>query len=150
MPEPIVLALMVPLAALCLGVGGLQAWVVIRDRRLGRKSFAWPTAPAVVTASRLACTEEGYFQPVVTYTYRVGHEEFTGGSLSFTTVAFRDRVAAESNLREPGSSVQVSFDPGDPGVSVIDAGPQPQAEAIIAALLFLVMGLGLLLGLLWV
>jgi hypothetical protein len=124
-----------------LGASFLTA--AVRDYLRGRASVTWPTVAGFITASRVAETRLGLqvrYAPVVRYRYAVDGIVYSRDNLALALdVTFGSRIEAEELLRSylVDSTVQVRYDPRNPGTSVLRPGASlwfPSGAALIAFL----------------
>ena len=103
--------------------------LVVLPLHLGRQltrayaSPEWPRAPGRVIVSDVSRDDDGSYSLHVWYSYDVGAHRYRGTRVSFG----RHRAGLEQMTRTAarypeGALVQPYYDPGDPAVSVLEAG----------------------------
>jgi len=142
-------------------VGGVfLAADYIRTRRLASASLRWPTATGRVTHCEVIeeIVEEKTehdnrpttsklvhrYQVDLRYAYRVGKRDFIGTEVDWngTMISSLREVAAEAAAKyRPGQSVQVYYDPDQPGQAVLEpASRQGALGPLIGAAVCAVVG----------
>jgi len=107
---------------------GLMAAALVQFRRAMRAS-RWPTVPGRIVSARL---EDGPLmgrpipvashRAIVTYSYEVAGAERVSNRVFFDDQLFRTGDDARDRVRkyEPGSAVQVYYDPQNPSNAVLE------------------------------
>jgi hypothetical protein len=107
--------------------------------RLSRRSRTWPTAPGVVTASKVAAVPRTRFtlpyQARVGYRYKVGDRYYVATGVSHDVAGFGTRSAAQRVVdRYPeGATVTVYYHPDDPTQAVLEPGGGGDAAVLMVA-----------------
>ena len=136
---------MVAIAVLVISVAGLVAGVTMMSA--SRAARGWPVVTGKITERTVgpsitsgASRPGRYFEPRVTYSYTVDGKAYTGHRIAMTTNAY-DEDKARSVARELPDSVEVHYNPRDPGDAVL------QPSAIGMSIFILLVGvIGLLVG----
>lgn len=124
-----------PLAIVAAGVVLVVFGVYTRVQSL--RSRSWPTAPGVITESRVESSRkrEGQWSHVarIRYRYAVNGKTYDGDTISYAKGLF-DGASVQVSRYPQGSAVGVYYDPKDPASAVLDpgAGPTP-GLALLAA-----------------
>jgi len=116
----------------------LMGIALLQDRAalllVGRDSVSWPVVDGtVITAKAESVTEVKVgsgWQVRVNYVYAVGDTTFSGNRLRFSRrLGDSTQVQAEDAMSayEPGSLIDIHYDPDRPSRSVIEPGPDRQA-----------------------
>jgi hypothetical protein len=97
-------------------------WQAYKKVQLSKASADWPVAPGVVTASER--TKVSWrMQPRISFSYEVDGKAYVSSKLSFAALV----PAAETDVilsRYPlHQAVQVHYQPGNPALGVLEAGP---------------------------
>lgn len=122
-------------AAALAGVVGLLGGVYFN--RLGSRSRTWPTAPGVVTASKVARVPRTRFtlpyQARVGYRYKVGDRYYVATGVSHDVAGFGTRSAAQRVVdRYPeGATVMVYYHPDDPTQAILEPGGGGDAAVLM-------------------
>jgi len=93
----------------------------------GLASAGWPIAEGEITAATVDVTPSRighYYEPCVTYTYRVAGTVYRGTRLRFgdTSYNFKSSAIARIAPYAVGTSVHVRYHPDKPGRSVLQPG----------------------------
>lgn len=130
------------------GVAVIGFWLtisMISTWYLSSASRQWPTTKGRVVMSNVdsgSTTLGDWWAPSVKYEYQIGATKFQSGTIRFYIPLLRNAAAAEA-IRSPypvGQPVSVSYDPHDPGHSVLEPGiRQPIWGPALAALMFWAM-----------
>jgi uncharacterized protein DUF3592 len=137
-------AFLVPVAAL--GVAGLCVYAFIDILRKEKHSARWPSAPGMVTVSKVAehisrdkdDNEEIRFVPQITCTYQVGGREYRCATRKWGwNELYADSEGPEKILAKypKGGSVPVFYNPADPSQSVLEPANRRGTFAPIAGAL---------------
>jgi hypothetical protein len=119
------------------------------QRKRAKEAEAWPTALGVVIASgmqeqRSYDSESGTsinYKPVVTYTYTIMGQTFTGEQLSFGNMNYDRSTAAKKIAPYPqGSQVMVHYDPDNPLNAVLETKAAGSILFLIIGILFMLIG----------
>jgi hypothetical protein len=123
-----------PLAIVAAGVVLVVFGVYTRVQSL--RSRSWPTAPGVITESRVDSSRnrDGQWSHTarIRYRYTVDGKTYNGDTISYAKGLF-DGASVQVSRYPQGSAVGVYYDPKDPASAVLDpgAGPTP-ALALLA------------------
>ena len=135
--------------ALVVGVG--VALIGARDWDRANASVGWPTAPGVVTESRVSHTTRTKrgrtthsHSPHVTYRYEVDGRERTASLITFRPTGSSESEAREVVARYPvGAAVTVHHAPGDPELACLEPGPgERQWVPLVAGGGIVLLGVG--------
>lgn len=136
--KPIILGV---LLALGFGAVGIGLWLMQRVRGQGKASLAWPSAAGMIKTSEVASyrVKGGHqFRAHATYSYAVNGRPYSGDRIRFGNYAGAKSVAEEDVARyQPGTSVQVRYNPSDPSVSVLEPGTKGHS---VLGLVLAIMG----------
>src|SRR5437773_12253651 len=122
-PESIVAGAIVAFVA-----GGVATQAISKARQ-ARRALRWPTVPGRILSAEL---EDGpstrglipiaTHRAVIRYAYEVGGKEWVSQRVFFGDEVFRTGDAARDRVRQyqPGTRVEVWYDPVDPSRSVLD------------------------------
>ena len=108
-----------------------------------KSSLQWPHTKAVITASYLVVGHfkqmKGY-RGVVQYRYQVGSAEYSGSRLSFgrTHLAVQDAWQKVIDAYPVGKSVDVYYDPKDPGFAILEPGLLGEMALLYKMVLFFI------------
>ena len=110
-------------------------WYSYIKVRLARQSTAWPTAPGVITAAERVKLGRR-IQPRISFSYDVA-----GKTYASTKISFADAVPASETEpildRYPLSQpVEVHYQPGNPALAVLEAGPNRQLTVALRQYIF--------------
>ena len=103
-------------------------WQAYKKLRLAKASSTWPTTSGVVTAAertKLAWRT----QPRVSFSYEVAGKSYASSKVSFADVVparETEPILSRYPLHRP---VTVYYQPDDPAVAVLEAGPNPFVRA---------------------
>jgi hypothetical protein len=129
---------MVAIFLLVLGAAGLVAGITMLSA--SGKARSWPVVTGrIVERSVGPSTTSGasrpgrYFEPKVTYSYTVEGKPYSGHRITLTTNAY-DEAAAQRAANALPDSVEVHYNPSDPGDAVL------QTSAIGMAIVALIFG----------
>ncbi len=144
---------------------GVAAWLLIpavREFKQARASRSWPSVPGKIVSANVVYTapintdmdsriRRGTYRPVLEYdyevngkSYRANHRVFGDEAIAYGT---SNRAEAIIGVYPPDKTVQVYYDPTDPGNAVLIPG---QIGMVLNALVAgaICLAIGLLLG--WV
>ena len=136
---------------LLVGVGGLLA--------IARKSLDWPATKGVVVAYGLDTSGRGYlstaYRPRIEYSFDVGGQSYTGTRIQFGDSLWgwtrQDNWLADRALStySAGQEVTVFHHPRWPGICTLTRleGLRPFVELLVAAAVFVAVGVGAAQGL---
>lgn len=137
-------------AALAIIFGGLGAVFLAvhwNTRRKAQRAVNWPQTPGQIVASDLtenyATDSDGYqttyYQPAIRYVYSVIGVQYTGTRIAYG-IASSDRASTLRILaRYPlGASVQVYYDPQNPGEAVLETRATGNLLPLVGGIFFLV------------
>ena len=102
-------------------IAAILAFVSYRSMQA---SNDWPSAPGVISVSRVVNTVGSKFKADVSYQYAVGGRNFSGTRIRFADTTGSRRNAQE-NLIKPypvGREVEVFYDPQNPRDAVLEPG----------------------------
>jgi hypothetical protein len=104
-------------------------WMAWKNIRLARESAAWPGVAGSVTASER--TKRAWrTQPRVTFRYQVDGKDYRGSNIVIGGGVNPKETDTILSRYPMGSAVTVHYLPKDPGVSVLEPGPNPYVYAI--------------------
>jgi hypothetical protein len=119
------------------------------QRKRANEAKTWPTVAGVVTSSGLQeqrsyDSESGTsisYKPVVTYTYTLMGQTFTGEQLSFGNMNYDRGTAAKKIAPYPqGAQVLVHYDPDNPLNAVLETKAAGSILFLIIGILFMFIG----------
>ena len=97
-------------------------WGAYKNVRLSKESATWPVVPGVVTASET--TKVGWrTQPKISYSYSVDGKAYSSTQVSLAKVVPAKETAPMLTKYPVSQAVSVHYQPGNPAVSVLEAGP---------------------------
>ncbi len=107
--------------------GGLSwwGWNILQD---ARASASWPTVDGRVTRSEVTESTDAdggdSYSPEVTYEYQVNNRSYENSTIKFGENSYSSRRRAEeiAATYPVGQRVNVSYDPNEPGQSVLEPG----------------------------
>jgi hypothetical protein len=97
-------------------------WQGYKKIRLSKASAAWPTVPGVVTVSertKLAWRT----QPRVSFSYEVAGKAYSSSKVSFADAVPARETEPILSRYQPNQPVTVHYNPEDPAIAVLEAGP---------------------------
>ncbi|MDD5262633.1 MAG: DUF3592 domain-containing protein [Methylacidiphilales bacterium] len=103
-------------------------WQAYKKLRLSKASATWPTAPGVVTAAertKLAWRT----QPRVSFSYEVAGKAYNSSKVSFADVVPARETEPTLSRYQPKQQVVVHYQPEDPGLAVLEPGPNRYVSA---------------------
>jgi|CXWL01.1.fsa_nt_gi hypothetical protein len=121
---------------------GLPLWHILQAR-------SWDAVPCTILDSDVEDHGDTYSVDVV-YRYEVAGTEYHGNRYSFFSGSTSGRTGKEEVVAglPPGSSATCWADPHDPQSSVLDRGPQPMLWFSLIPGIFVLIGLGGIVGVL--
>jgi len=132
-------------------LGAIFLIVGIRSRNKAKASLQWPVAQGVVLSSTVIehqdYDEDDHrtsisYEPVVQYRYSVGGQDFSGNKLAFGANRFDSgRAQGMANQYPAGATVNVHYNPNNPGEAVIETKAAGGTLFLIIGIVFLVIGL---------
>lgn len=111
-------------------------WSAYKKVQLSNASASWPTVPGVVTAAER--TKIGWrMQPRVTFTYNVDGKAHSATSVSFAAGVPKTEIEPILSRYPVSQPVQVHYQPGNPAVAVLEAGPNRNVTSALRAFVYL-------------
>ena len=130
-------------------------WLLV-DRQsvaLSRASVNWARAPGRIDALDVftlntasdADTNQTYLEPRVAYSFTIADQSFSGTKIGFDRSLFSSEKRAKARIAawKAGDTVEISYDPADPGTSVLDSKTMPPQVSFRTGI-FLICGLVLI------
>jgi hypothetical protein len=108
-------------------------WGAWKNVRLSRESTGWPTVPGTITASERVKVM-WRTQPRVVYTYEIDGKSYNGNKIILAGVPSKeiDQVLSRYPV---GSTVTVSYLPGNPALALLQPGPNRYVSLLLRAYL---------------
>ena len=104
-------------------------WGSYKKLSLSRASATWPQVPGVVTAAERV--KRGWrTQPSVTYSYEVSGKAYSGNKITFADMVPSGETEPTLARYPVQQAVTVHFNPNDPGVAVLEPGPNRYVSGI--------------------
>ena len=139
------------IGALLVVSGLLGVAFSLRDLTRTAASLRWPSVTGVILESRVGQSPgpwslSGPWDAIIRYRYRVGDRDYTGNRIGFLWIDFSTPGRSEGIVANypVGASVNVSVNPQDPELAVLQAGVHWYAYVSTGALLAIIAS-GLLL-----
>ena len=126
-------------------LGAFLAWLSIRmcvEVYNGSRATAWPTAEGLVTSSNVKVETKTsgrrikrkttYYEPVITYEYKVDGKQYQGDRVSFSPFKTTDRNEAYEFSHDfiTNPEINVRYDPAKPSESVLLAGIETERKFV--------------------
>ena len=131
-------------------LAGLGSIIInLIQRKRAKEAETWPTVPGVVMSSGLQehrshDSDSGTsinYEPVVTYTYAIMGQTFTGDHIAFGNVYYDYRTASKKIAPYPqGTSVVVHYDPDNPLNAVLETKAAGGTAFLIVGIVFMIVG----------
>ncbi len=119
-----------------LGLLGVGAWLVWRERALGTSSRTWPTAPGTIRSSKVATHDADgieMYVAQVTYDYTVRGKTYVGDRLRFDGFAgSQEKAQQDADKYRVGMRVEVHYAPRQPQTSTLEPGGASVSAAGLA------------------
>jgi len=133
--------LVVVLVAFALVLGGFGTYRYTQ----GRDSASWPTVSGTITYSHAESSRRSgkmEYRAAVKYRYTVGGKAYTGRRINASDEYQKNLGSANDILRHypVGATVTVSYDPEEPGSSLLEAGVPGNTYVMIAAAILCLLG----------
>jgi len=113
-----------------------------------RRAAGWPVAPGIITKVEEQVRSTKYYGPnlrtAVTYSYRVGGEEWEGSRIRFDDGALTTSFWSWIRVYQVGDAVEVHYDPAIPSHAVIEIGMSAYACMMLLIGALLLIGGGVL------
>jgi hypothetical protein len=111
-------------------------WGAYKKVQLSKASASWPVVPGVVTTSER--TKVGWrMQPRVTFSYNVDGKAYSSSKVSFAAGVPKTDIDPILSRYPVSTPVQVHYQPGNPAVAVLEAGPNRNVSAGLRGLVYL-------------
>ena len=111
-------------------------WGAYKKVQLSKASASWPTVPGVVTAAEQ--TKVGWrMQPRVTFSYNVDGKAYSSTKVSFAAGVSKTEIEPILSRYPVSQSVQVHYQPGNPAVAVLEAGPNRNLSTALNYFIYL-------------
>lgn len=131
-------------------IGLVFILIYILQKQKARAAEAWPTASGVILSSGLE-EHRSYnskthrttvtYSPKIDYEYSVMGQKYNGTKPTFGYAAYDYRTASEKIAPyQPGTSVQVHYNPSDPSNAVLETKAAGATTMLIVGIIFLVFG----------
>ncbi len=112
------------------GLGVIAVWLTLglgSNFYLCLASLRWPKVPALITSSGLNTGTSNigtWWAPDVEYRYEVGGATYRGANIRYLMPSFyrEEPATAVQAPYPPGLSIEVAYDPQNPGRSVLEPG----------------------------
>jgi len=127
-------------------------WAVFRADRKSKDMQQWPSTVGTITESAVSGDFQSFGgksmwieEPHLSYSYRVGGNEYTGHNISIAEMDSASKQDAQAKI-EPypvGKQVPIYYDPNDPEVAYLErqSGGTALALAGIVSVIFFVIGI---------
>jgi hypothetical protein len=111
-------------------------WGAYKKVKLSKASASWPVVPGVVTAAER--TKVGWrMQPRVTFSYNVDGKAYSSSKVSFAAGVPKAEIEPVLSRYPVSRPVEVHYQPGNPALAVLEAGPNPNVSAVLRMLIYL-------------
>ena len=128
--------------------GAIFILIYVLQQQKAKAAEAWPTAPGVVLSSGLeerrsrntkTHTTTITYSPKIEYEYTLMGQKYTGTKLAFGYASYDYRTASEKIAPyQPGTSVQVHYDPSKPDNAVLETRAAGAITLLIVGIVFIV------------
>lgn len=109
-------------------------WHAYKKVHLSKISPQWPTVPGVVTAAERV--KRGWStQPRVTYSYQVRGQAYASSKVSFADAVPARELEPILSRYPVGQKVEVTYQPDDPAVAILEPGPNRYVTGALRAYL---------------
>ncbi len=136
----------------CMAGSPISGYFLTRIFLDARASASWPSVTGTVTKAQVGSAGLARYVVDVSYTYRVGDNDFTGSRVRVSDGEYdrRDSVVQEIRGLSAGQTVLVFYKPSDPRQALLKVGAGFQEYALLfIPLLMFGFGLSSLCLLLW-
>jgi hypothetical protein len=131
------------LGSLAFGLAGAaMLYAGLRARKLCAASLTWPTAPGRVVSSAIKAGAKGTVRFLVSYTYTVAGQTFTGGTANFGGVTSANEANRLIAAYPADSDATVHYNPGNPSQAALEAGGKGGLPLLIIGAMMLAFALG--------
>lgn len=122
--------------------GAAMLYAGLRSRKLCAASLTWPTVPGRVVSSAVKAGAKGSVRFLISYTYTVAGQTFTGNTANYGGVTSANEANRLMAAYPANGDAKVHYNPANPSQAALEAGGKGGLPLLIISGMMLAFALG--------